>query len=998
MGQKSKSKMSNFKFRVIVMPIMALLIIAVLVTTILANMYPASLDWYLGRGKRNVVELTGITKSDTEYYENKYTSSYDALLASAQKSEEIGDEGEVLLKNINNTLPLAARSAVTPFGYGYVNPVYGGTGSGAVDASKDYVVTAEKALNEYFSVNKTAENRLKSASVEKLTGETVQGQDVEGYRGADQRIHQFKADIYAGLEDSCKGTAAVVFIRRNGGEGNDLFRDYLNGYSDGTRHYLALTQEEKATVEFAKNSCDKVVVIINSPSPMELTDLQNDDGVGAILWIGSAGARGMASMGRILSGKVNPSGKTVDTWTADHVSDPSFVNYGIADSVYTNLDLSDKPTNFVKNFVEYEEGIYMGYRYYETRAEVDNKFSVFGGVKGYGDAVVYPFGFGLNFEDDKVTQTLDGVTYAGGTITVKGTITNASSYDVKEVVQIYFGAPYNTASKIEKSAKTLVSFDKFAVNKGESFQFTLTLTEEELASYDYRGYYTEGKGSYVLESGDYAIYLAKDAHNVWGSEKINVPKTLVYADSAVGGKAVGKRSTDLTVAENLFGSMNDYAESDMMTVMSRSDFEGTAPTAPTPKAATRAIIKDLNGYDVTTDKISGDCADSLLYKSEDPVSNENNGILLSSLRGLDYDDARWDDFLNNIDYTSDELDALISYGAYNTGAMELLGKSPTADRDGPVGLTAGGSNALVACTWMSTPIVAATWNTGLAKEMGECIGQEALNNDIHGWYAPGVNLHRSPFGGRNFEYFSEDPLISGKMGAGIISGAQQNGLYTYVKHFALNEQETNRITTCTWVDEQAMRELYFKAFEICVKEAKYDLKYYDAESNTQKTVERNACTALMTGMNSVGSEFCGNSYALVTQLLRQEWGFQGMVVTDMTAPNQYKSLEEAYRIGNDVFMYLFKTEMDFATPTAKWAARTAVHNVCYTVVNSGAYNFVAPGAYVYYDISPWVIWLIVINVVIWTAVAGIVVWIVYRTVDEKKNPDKYDGKDKKKNS
>lgn len=984
------AKMSNFKFRVIIIPIAAFLSVAVLIATIMANIYPAALDWYLGRGEKHVVEVSGVAKADTEYYENLYENSYDALLASAEMSGKVGNEGEVLLKNIGDTLPIAKNSKVTPFGYRYVSPIYGGTGSGKVDASKDYVVTAEEALNEYFDVNKTVENKLKSSTVRKLSGEKVQGQDVEGYRGADQRIHNFPASIYDGLESSCDGTTGVVFIGRNGGEGSDLFRDYTTGYTDGTRHHLALTESERDMLAFAKKNCDKVVVIINSPSAMELDELENDDGIGAILWIGSAGARGQESMAKILSGEVNPSGKTVDIWTTDFIADPTFVNYGAENSNFKNLDTSGKPTNFVSNFIEYEEGIYYGYRYYETRCAADDAFTVFGQTKGYDEAVVYPFGYGLNYEDDKVTQTLDSVIYAGGAITVKGTVVNGSSRDVKEVVQIYVGSPYNADSKIEKSEKTLIAFDKLNVESGGSREFTMTIDEEDLASYDRKGYYTQGEGSYVLEEGDYSVYLAKDSHNEWGKKIINVPTALVYADKSVSGtRAVGKRDTDGVAATNLFDDVNTYVDSDMMTVMSRSNFSGTAPTAPQSKDATAAIIKDVSGYDVATDPISGDCEGSLIYRSEDPTSNAKNNTVLSSLRGLDYNDPLWDDLLDNIDYSSEELDGLLSYGSYRTGPLKELEKSVTADRDGPVGLTAGGSNALVASTWMSTPIVAATWNTELAYEMGAAIGQEALNHDVSGWYAPGVNLHRSPFGGRNFEYFSEDPLISGKMGAGVISGAQQNGLYTYVKHFALNDQETNRITSTTWADEQTMREIYFKAFEICVKESTYELTYYDAANGAKKTVERNACTALMTGMNSIGSKFCGNSYPLLTDLLRNEWGFVGMVVTDMALPNEYKSLEEAYRVGNDVWMYMSRTDMEFATPTAKWAARRAVHNICYAVVNSGTYNFAAPGSYIYYDMSPWAIGLIVANVVIWLLVIAAVAWIVIRGINEKRNPEAY---------
>ena len=983
-------RMSNFKFRVILIPIVAFFVVACLIGTIVANMYSGALDWQLGMGEKHIVQVDGVSEEDTEYYAQKYQNSEEAMLASAEASALAGDEGEVLLKNIGGTLPLKKGAAVTPFGYRYIEPVYGGTGSGKVDASKEYVVTAEEALHEYFTVNQTVERKLKTAPVQKLSGEKVAGRDDSGYNGADERIHNFDANIYAGTEDSCKGTAGIVFIGRNGGEGGDLFRD-STGYYDGTRHYLALTQNEKATIEFAKQHCDKVIVIINSSSAMELAELQNEPGVGAILWVGSTGARGEESMAKILCGEVNPSGKTVDIWAADFFSDPVYPNFG-------GSEFSDLPSlaqNYVNDFVEYEEGIYVGYRYYETRHAVDDRFSVFGETKPYDAAVVYPFGFGLNYEDDLVTQKLTDVRYAGGTVTVTGVVENNSSRDVKEVVQVYYGAPYHTSSKIEKSAKVLAAFDKIEVKAGESEEFVLSFSEQDMASYDHKGYYTQGAGSYVLEEGMYNIYLAKDSHECWGSQGIEVPQTLVYADAAAnGGVAVGKRDSDEQAASNLFNDVNSYVESGTMTVMSRADFSGTYPSAPAPKQATDAIRQDVGAYDVDTDPISGNGEGSVLYRQMAPVSKEDNGILLSSLRGAEYDDPLWEELLNNIDYESEGLQELITYGFYSTAALEELGKVATLDRDGPVGLTAGGTNALVACTWMCMPIVAATWNTDIAYLLGESIGQEALSHGVNGWYAPGLNLHRSPFGGRVFEYFSEDPVVSGKMGAGVVSGAQQQGLVTYMKHFALNDQETNRITLTTWADEQTMREIYFKAFEICVKEATYELTYYDVESGAQKTVTRPAATALMSGMNSIGAKFCGTNYALLTQLLRGEWGFCGMVITDMTLPNEFKSIDEAYRVGNDVWMYMLVSDVQFDTPTAQWAVRAAVHNICYAVVNSSAYNKAAPGAYIYYDIAPWKIALIAINAVIYAGALTAVAWIVFRTVDEKKHPEKYQKKDK----
>jgi beta-glucosidase len=955
MGKKKRAKNK----KIILISLMAVLAVVFITGTILANHFSVSVDWVLGRGERHVVNIENVNQADTEYYTNKYNSPEESRLASAKLASKVGEEGEVLLKNNGDILPLARNSKVTPFGYRYITPIYGGAGSANIDTTVDYVVTAEEALNTYFSVNSAVVDVMKRANVEILSGESVSPGG--GYSGSDQRIYEFNPTIYFGAETTYADTTAIVFIGRAGGEGSDL---YTRTYDDGTRHSLALTQNEKATLDLAKSRCSNVVVIVNSSNIMELKELRDDDGIDAILWVGSPGAMGFEAMARILCGEVNPSGKTVDIWYADFMADPTYTNFGATE--YSNVTINQK------YYVEYEEGVYLGYRYYETRDMVDPSFN-------YENDVVYPFGFGLNFEDAKTTQTLTSVGYNNNTITINGEIRNASSRDVKEVVQIYFGAPYHSDSKIEKPAKVLVAYDKISVGAGQTVSFTIAFPVENMAAYDYRGYYTKGTGSYVLEAGNYSIYLAKDSHNEWDSREITIQETLVYDESAVNADAVKKRATDEFAAVNLFNNIRDYIDTTDMTVMSRDNFASSMPSTPYVKDAPSQALVDLVPYDYKTDKETGDVPGSVIYHSEAPVSNMGNGIMLSSLRGLEYDDPLWDDLLNNIDYSSEDIPPLFTYGLYNTGKLDSIGKPGTKDHDGPIGLTAawGGTvGTMTACAWVSTPIMAATWNQDLAREIGEAIGQESLNNDVNGWYAPGLNLHRSPFGGRNFEYFSEDPLITGKTAASIVSGVATGGLYAYIKHFALNDQDTQRGNISVWADEQTMRELYLKAFEICVKEAVYDLNFFDGNTNSIQTVQRKATTALMTAMSSIGTKFAGCNYELLTSLLRNEWGFRGFVITDMGGALPNKSYDEGFRVGNDVWMTFSAGEIHLESPTAQWAARNTIHNIAYTVVNSNVFNNTAPGASVYYDISPWKIWLYTADALLGLLIICGMIWII----------------------
>lgn len=975
-------RMSNKKFRTILVPVVSLMAAIATIATINANQYSASLDFALGRGQKHVEQINGISKEDVTFYEHNYKDATSSRQAACDVVEKVEEQGATLLKNKNNALPIAKQSKVTPFGYRFIDPFFGGTGSANINPTDDFVIKAEKALGDYFALNADVVNKMKASTPVKMVCD-------DGNDPTD--LSEYDGDIYTGLEDSCKDSVGIIYIARPGTEGYDL--NSTKPYEDGTMTQLELTTREKAMIAFSKAHCSKTIVLLITPNIMEVSSLQNDDGIDAILWPGLPGASGYKTISRILDGEVNPSGKTSDLWYADFEADPTYQNH--TTSPYSNA-VKGGPSCFM----EYEEGIYFGYRYYETRYAEDNKFSVFGQTKGYDDAVTYPFGFGLNYEDEKITQDFDSISYQNGKISVHGTIHNESSRDVDEVVQIYFGGEYHQGG-IEKATKNLLGFEKYNVKAGEDKKFTLTFDEEELVSYDHKGIYTDN-GSYVLEAGKYSFYLGKDSHNSWGEKSINIDETKVYASSSKKGTAVGKRATDKMAANNLLNTLNTYQERNEMTTLSRGDMAGTYPTSAAEKPMSDKVLESLKVIDYKTDPRVGNVEGSKFYHAEGPTEKANNGVTLSALRGLDYDDPLWEDLLDNLDYESADISSLITYGLYQTAKVESIGAVSTNDHDGTAGLTAtwGGNDALAgmfgtksnpvtACCYPCAPIQAATFNRSVMRKMGEMIGEEALTNNVSGWYAPGLNLHRSPYGGRNFEYYSEDPVLSGEIAAVTVSGAfTKGGLYAYIKHFALNETDVDRSSVAVWSNEQACRELYFKAFEICVKKAEGEITYYNSVSKKKETKTVNACRGLMTSMNYIGVESPTNSYNLLTTLLRDEWDFEGMVITDFTS-GTYRDKNVGYRVGNDIWMAMKKFDLDLSDPTAKWAARNAVKNITYVVVNSNAYENVAPGAYAWYEMSPWMVGVIAFDVTLGVLALGGVLWMVLRELSEKKKPDLY---------
>ena len=784
-------------------------------------------------------------------------------------AQELVQEGAVLLKDQNNALPLAEGTAVNLFGYGSVDPIYGGSGSGASDTSSNIdLVTG--LTNAGFSVNQELVDFYKKSGVSRAAQ--------KGFEGSNFTPAEVPAEKYTDtLLQNAKAFSdvAIVTISRVGGEGGDLPQDmYAAGYSktDDGRHYLELTQDEEDLLALVKaQGFDKVIVLINSSNAMELGFLE-DDSIAAALWIGSLGSTGFNAVGEILSGKVNPSGRLSDTYAYDLTTAPAYWNAG--DFTYANLK---------HHYVEYAEGIYVGYRFYETRY-VDNTTGVCDEA-AYAKAVQYPFGYGLSYTT--IEQSIADYKPTDSAIEMTVEVKNTGAVAGKDVVQVYYTAPY-TIGGIEKSHVVLAGFAKTGLlQPGASEKVTITFAPEDMASYD-----ETGAKAYVLEAGTYQIKLMNNAHDVIDQREYEVPATITYS----GDNA---RSTDLVAATNEF---EDVAQGQIKQYVSRADWEGTLPTTRTDgKAASPETVAAKENTPVYENN-----------DSDQPITIADHGLTLEDMTGLDYDDPKWNDLLEQL--SVDDMTNMISNGGWSTPEVASVGKPATNDLDGPAGINSLVSN-LKGVSFPSEVIVGSSWNTDLAQRFGTAFGAEAAANHVVGLYAPGMNIHRTPFSGRNFEYYSEDGLLSGKMGAAMVQGVDSQGVYTYIKHFALNDQESNRLSISVWANEQSIREIYLKPFELSVKEG--------------------GTTAVMSSYSRLGNTWAGASKALLTDVLRNEWGFHGMVVTDSAMGNtNWMDVNLAIRAGGDMMLCLMGVKLDSSSNTAQQAMRRACHNILYTQANS----------------------------------------------------------------
>lgn len=847
---------------------------------------------------------------------------------------------------------------------GIFDSEYGGSGSGGFDTSNNK--NLYESLNDAgFVTNPTLKRFYESSqsgSVRTANSSDLDNGDNQKIATAETPQSKYTDAVknsYADYSD-----AALVVITRIGGEGFDLPR--YQGDSEGAvsvdSHYLELDQNEiDLLTAVTDGTFKRVVVVFNTPSSFEATFLKDSayaafaDKIDAAVWIGFTGSNGITALGEILNGDVNPSGRLVDTWAADFTKNPSFVNFGTG----CLPDTTDKYDGGMYYSVDYEEGIYVGYRYYETRGETD-------GEDWYNANVVYPFGYGLSYTTFNWTvgDASASEIELGTTITVPVTVKNTGSVAGKDVVQLYASAPY-TLGGIEKAHKVLVGFAKTKLlQPGESETVTVSFDPYSASSYDYRDANSNGFSGYELEAGEYTLYVSRNAHESEKAIALNLA-----ADVQIGTDP----TTDSEVV-NRYTDSEDFLDSDWQldTMLSRADWEGTWPTPQTAQqhAGTDRLYEEIRSeeHNNPTDFDS----EEYPWFGEEPTLTLRDLLPSAEAEGYEpvvsYDDERWEELMMGCD--EEEMIALINNGAYHTLAMESVGLPATIHGDGPSGFTCFMSKEQVngTCQYVSEPVMASTWNINLMNELGEAIGEEGTIGDkttgqpYSSIYAPGVNIHRSPFGGRCSEYFSEDPFISGMMGAAEVQGIQSRGVLPTVKHFVANEQETHRSIggDLSWLSEQALREIYLKPFEY--------------------TVKLGETRGIMTSFNRIGTRWTGGDYRLLTEILRNEWGFNGLVICDFNTIPQYMIPRMMFYAGGSLDLATQQSAMwtDCDTSDAGDAIvlMRAVKDVMYALVNSNAMNAEVIG----YNPPIWQEYLHWINIGAFTLVGVWLVLAIVRTV------------------
>lgn len=938
--------------------IVLMLVVSILASTVFFDLIGSFL------GRRVPVYADGVVSM----YPVVNSMSKDEAFANANaKNIEVCSEGFVLLKNNESALPLQEGAKISVFGKNSVNLSYGGSGSSAF-VGIEYKTIDESLTAAGFETNGTLRdfylddrasgpdrtansNDLDSGENQAITvGETPQ-----------EMYTQQVKDSYSAYSD-----AAIVVITRIGGEGFDLprYQGNTEGAVSADSHYLELDNNEIALLEaVTSGGFGKVIVVFNIPSAFEATFLEDPDyaafadKIDAAIWAGFTGGEGIMALGCILNGEVNPSGRLVDTWAADFTKDPTFVNFGTGPSP----EYTDKYENGQYYFVDYEEGVYVGYRYYETRALTD-------GETWYQDNVVYPFGYGLSYTEFswEVGEPSTTSVTKDGKITVEVTVTNTGDVPGKDVVQLYCTPPYNEGG-VEKAAKVLCGFAKTSLlDPNESETVTLTFDPYYAASYDYRDANQNSFCGYELEKGTYTLSVAKNAHETVEAIDCTLAEDVTYDKDPV---------TDCEVVNRYTGA-EGVTDSDfqLSTVLSRNAWDTSWPDAPT--AAEKTLSEDM--LDEFLDENPNNPND---YSDEALPDFEMEGTL--TIRSLlpentpetspapiiAYYNEAWESLLDQCSIK--ELEKLINEGCYSTQPVESIGLPATQHGDGPSGFTYFLNKDAVfgTCHYCSEPVMASTFNTELMEELGNTIGEEGFwGNNKTGQpyssiYAPGVNIHRSMFGGRNAEYFSEDPFLSGMMAAAEIRGCQEMGVVCMVKHFAANEQETHRARygDVSWVTEQALREIFLRSFEIAVKEGQ--------------------SRGLMTSFNRIGLKWTGGDYRLITEILRNEWGFEGTVICDFNTHPEYMYSRQMAYAGGD--LNLANTPVAWVDPTDvgdNIILRQCAKNVIFTFANSNAMN----GEVIGYGMPTWQILLYVADAVV---LVGLIAWGVICMVLTKKKKE-----------
>ena len=816
----------------------------------------------------------------------------------AEVAEEIMEDGIVLLKN-ESLLPLNETKKLNIFGWESINPAYGGAGSGGINDLYDIVSLNQGLENAGFSINQKLVDFYNNygaddpeMSIQKQSW-TLPEPPVDTY--SDELIKSAKE--YSDV--------AVVVLSRKAGEGhNDIPMDVRKAAYDNNsdeyddfpegEHYLQLSQTERDMVDMVCSNFDNVIVIYNGANQFELGFADEYPQIKSVVWCPGTGNVGFNALGKVFSGEVNPSGKTPDTFIYDMTTAPWWNN--AEKTEYTNLaDMAVEGMNagtaqvYAPAFTNYVEGIYVGYKYYETAAQE--------GAIDYDKTVQYPFGYGLSYTEFE--QKMGELEEKDGQISVDVEVTNTGDVAGKDVVEVYYKPPY-TNGGIEKSSANLIEFEKTnLLQPGESQTVTVTFSIEDMASYD-----ENNAKAYVLEKGDYVISINSDSHTVLDQKTYTADKDVVY-------KGENKRASDDTAATNVF----EDAKGDI-TYLSRADHFANYEEATAAPASAELGEPYVSEYHLNSN------FDKTTYLNDEdvmPTTGADNGLTLADMRDADYADPRWEKLLDQL--TVDEMANMIAMAGYQTAAMDSVGKVATLDFDGPAAI----NNNFTGVGSIGFPIevvVASTWNKELAQAWGECMGKISQEMGAEGWYAPGMNTHRTAFGARNYEYFSEDGVLAGNMGAKAVEGARKYGVYSYIKHFALYEGNAKMVSV--WSNEQAIREIYLKPFEISVKQG--------------------GANAVMVSWSFLGDKWTGESSNLMNTVLRDEWGFRGMALTDFFRNNGhgFMNADAALANGVDVMLSTFNGEENNVAnpehPTSVLQMRNACKNVMYTVVSSWAYD------------------------------------------------------------
>ena len=816
----------------------------------------------------------------------------------AEVAEEIMEDGIVLLKN-ESLLPLNETKKLNIFGWESINPAYGGAGSGGINDLYDIVSLNQGLENAGFSINQELVDFYNNygadnpeMSIQKQSW-TLPEPPVDTY--SDELIKSAKE--YSDV--------AVVVLSRKAGEGhNDIPMDVRKAAYDNNsdeyddfpegEHYLQLSQTERDMVDMVCSNFDNVIVVYNGANQFELGFADEYPQIKSVVWCPGTGNVGFNALGKVFSGEVNPSGKTPDTFIYDMTTAPWWNN--AEKTEYTNLaDMAVEGMNagtaqvYAPAFTNYVEGIYVGYKYYETAAQE--------GAIDYDKTVQYPFGYGLSYTEFE--QKMGELEEKDGQISVDVEVTNTGDVAGKDVVEVYYKPPY-TNGGIEKSSANLIEFAKTdLLQPGESQTVTVTFSIEDMASYD-----ENNAKAYVLEKGDYVISINSDSHTVLDQKTYTADKDVVY-------KGENKRASDDTAATNVF----EDAKGDV-TYLSRADHFANYEEATAAPASAELGEPYVSEYHLNSN------FDKTTYLNDEdvmPTTGADNGLTLADMRDADYDDPRWEKLLDQL--TVDEMTNMIAMAGYQTAAMDSVGKVATLDFDGPAAI----NNNFTGVGSIGFPIevvVASTWNKELAQAWGECMGKISQEMGAEGWYAPGMNTHRTAFGARNYEYFSEDGVLAGNMGAKAVEGARKYGVYSYIKHFALYEGNAKMVSV--WSNEQAIREIYLKPFEISVKQG--------------------GANAVMVSWSFLGDKWTGESSNLMNTVLRDEWGFRGMALTDFFRNNGhgFMNADAALANGVDVMLSTFNGEENNVAnpehPTSVLQMRNACKNVMYTVVSSWAYD------------------------------------------------------------